>query len=136
MSPQDGPARPPPGWADGPGPSRAGPGEWGMAAPGGHPPLAEPTGAAEAAQRSLAVDARPRRQLDRHIDGLATTERGVALPGLRCLDQQPAVGVLDAGLLGGLQIGRLGAVTGADHDDGVAAGAGWDPDARRAARRG
>ena len=84
-----------------------------------------------AAQRrhpGLAAQVRAGRQLDLHVDRLAASRRGVAPPALGRLDQQPAAGVLDAGLLGGGHVGLLGGVARAHLDHGVGAVAGHDPE--------
>src|SRR5438552_913552 len=59
--------------------------------------------------------------------GPAPPER-ILPPALRCLDQQPPAGVLDAGLLGRGHVGLLSAVAGANLDDGVRTVSGHDPD--------
>jgi hypothetical protein len=68
------------------------------------------------------------RQLDLHVDRLAAPERCVAPPVPGSLDQQPAAGVLDVGLLGRGHVGLLVRVARADLDRGLGAVAGHDPE--------
>jgi hypothetical protein len=88
----------------------------------------EPAVATEVGHPGLTLDLRVRRQLDRHVDGPdVAAEEAVLPPLLGRLDHQLAVGVLDARLSCGLDIGVVGCVARADLDDGVLAVARGDP---------
>ena len=85
------------------------------------------TDAAEVADPHFAFHAGTGRQLDRDVDRLATElEDRVVLPGAGSLNQQPAVGELNAGLLRRLHVGLLGSVVGGYGYNGVGALAGTD----------
>ena len=90
--------------------------------------LAEAALAAQCRHPGLTSQVGARRQLDLHVDRLAAPAPGELPPALGGLDQQPAAGVLDAGLLGGGHVGLLGGVARAHLDHGVGAVAGHDPE--------
>ena len=84
--------------------------------------FAETTPAVQGRDPGVASQVRARRQVDLHVDRFAAPAEGVLPPPSPwCLDQQPAVGVLDAGLLGGGHVVLLGRVARAYLDDGVGA---------------
>src|SRR4029077_236561 len=88
----------------------------------------KPAIASEVADRSLALDSRPGRQLDGHRDGAIPREGGEMPPPLGRLDQQGVLAELDGRLLRSLHVGLFRFVAWSDDDDGVAAIARDDPE--------
>ena len=74
----------------------------------------------------LGLDVGAGRQVDRHVDRAGLAEQAEAAL-LGRLHQQPAVRVLDPGLLGGADVRVRAGVAGADLDDRVGAVGGDDP---------
>jgi hypothetical protein len=91
------------------------------------PALPEHAGAGEVPDRQVTVHRRAGGKFDEHGDGPGLL-REVERAALRTAHGQRAVGVLDAGLLRGLDIGLVGLVARPYVDDGVAAVARDEPD--------
>src|ERR1700691_274984 len=90
------------------------------------PALPEPAGTAEVARLHLRGHRRTARQFDSHVDrpGLAgEVERTRLRPG----DRKLAIGVVDADLLCGCDVGLVGFIARTDLDDGVGPVARGDP---------